>query len=185
MHYVTTAHQTELNAAAKMRSWGLHRCNFHNGRFRWRHRRPLSLAPAQEKWRGGVADRPDMRRLCGARGTDTTKELLFFSASGYNKQALDYANQMGIGLYSYDPVGAVTAVNRAAARIMAKTRPRHTPWGSASISCCTCAGWWRSWWLWPSRCCSCRGRGNRFVHPSVDFAWTSTQTSRPCGSPRC
>ena len=70
-----------------------------------------SRALAQVKWRGGLAGRPDLQKLYGARGADTSKALLFFAASGYSKAALDYAKDVGMSLYIYDPVGTVTAVN--------------------------------------------------------------------------
>ncbi|SIS11467.1 restriction endonuclease [Williamsia sterculiae] len=116
MNYITSAHQAELNAAAKMREWGFIDATAttggSDGGIDVRSRKAL----AQVKWRGGVAGRPDLQLLVGARGTDTDKQLMFFAASGYSKQAVEYAKSMGIALYTYDPTGAVQAVSGSATR---------------------------------------------------------------------
>ena len=67
------------------------------------------------KWKGGAAGRPEMQQLYGARGTDAKKALFFFAASSYSKAAVEYADEVGIVLFTYDPVGAMTAVNAHAA----------------------------------------------------------------------
>lgn len=77
-----------------------------------------SRALAQVKWKGGVTGRPDVQNLYGARGAGT-EQLLFFSASGYSDQAIAYADQLGIMLMTYDPLGAVEGVNPAARRFLA------------------------------------------------------------------
>ncbi|WP_368679961.1 restriction endonuclease (plasmid) [Rhodococcus opacus] len=114
MDYITTAHQAELNASKVTRTWGyidaVATTGGSDGGIEVSSRRAL----AQVKWRGGVAGRPDFQRLYGAQGAETAKALLLFVASGYSKQAVDYANQVGIGLFTYDPTGAVTALNAAA-----------------------------------------------------------------------
>lgn len=56
-----------------------------------------------------------MQQLYGARGTDAKKALFFFAASSYSKAAVEYADEVGIVLFTYDPVGAMTAVNAHAA----------------------------------------------------------------------
>lgn len=112
MQYITTPHEAELNAEAVMKSWGYIDARATTGGSDGGIDVSSSRALAQVKWRGGVAGRPDLQKLYGARGADTSKSLFFFAASGYSKQAVDYANQVGIGLFVYDPTGAVTAVNR-------------------------------------------------------------------------
>ena len=95
--YITTAHAAELNAAKTMRSWGYTDAQAttggSDGGIDVRGRRVL----AQVKWRGGVAGRPDLLRLVGARGNDRDKQLMLFAASGYSKQAVAYATQMKVG----------------------------------------------------------------------------------------
>lgn len=74
-------------------------------------------ALAQVKWKGGATGRPDCQELVGARGTGT-EQLFFFSASGYSAQAIECADQVGMALFTYDPVGAAEAVNVAARRML-------------------------------------------------------------------
>lgn len=59
-----------------------------------------------------------MQQLYGARGTDTKKALFFFAASSYSKAAIAYADEVSIGLFTYDPVGEVTVVNARAAAVL-------------------------------------------------------------------
>jgi hypothetical protein len=141
MDYITTAHQAELNAAAKMRSWGFIDATSTTGGSDGGIDVRSRTALAQVKWRGGVAGRPDLQRLYGARGTDTGKQLLFFSASGYSKQAVDYANQVGIGLFTYDPTGEVTAVNAAASKIAGTVQKVHVQWWVISKDGWLFIGW--------------------------------------------
>lgn len=107
MDYIITPHQAELNAAAKMREMGYTDAQATTGGSDGGIDVRSSAALAQVKWRGGVVGRPDLQNLYGARGSDTSKALLFFSASGFSKQATEYANQVGIELWVYDPTGAV------------------------------------------------------------------------------
>ncbi|SPZ40382.1 Uncharacterised protein [Rhodococcus wratislaviensis] len=50
-----------------------------------------------------------------------SKQLLFFSASGYSRHAIEYANEHGICLFSYDLFGNVAAVNPSARRLAPRT----------------------------------------------------------------
>ena len=63
-----------------------------------------------------------MQQLYGARGTDNKKALFFFAASSYSKAAVEYADEVGIGLFTYDPVGEMTAVNAHAATVLKKPK---------------------------------------------------------------
>lgn len=110
MPFITTPHQAELNAASKMRDWGFTDAAATTGGADGGVDVRSSRALAQVKWRGGVVGRPDIQRLYGAREGDGSKALFFFSASGYSKEAVDYAERTGVGLYLYDPLGAVTQV---------------------------------------------------------------------------
>lgn len=128
MQFITNFHQAELNAAEKMRLWGFPDAIATTGGADGGIDVRSSAALAQVKWKGGVAGRPDLQRLYGARGSDTGKFMLFFAASGYSKQAVDYANQVGMALYTYDPLGEVSAVNAAGQTLMkgTSTKPRKT-----------------------------------------------------------
>lgn len=111
MDYITTPHQAELNAAEVMRGWGyidsVATTGGADGGIDVRSKGAL----AQVKWKGAVAGRPDLQRLFGARGKDTDKALFFFAASGYSKGAIEYANQVGITLCVYDPLGRTERLN--------------------------------------------------------------------------
>lgn len=116
---VTTPKQAELNAAEAMRSWGYLDAESPNhgadGGIDVRSAKAL----AQVKFRGSKAGRPEIQNLYGAAAGDGAKALMFFDFTGYSPQAVDYANQMGIGLYTYDTSGAVTSVNEAGRRLKA------------------------------------------------------------------
>lgn len=116
MDYIITPHQAEVNAQNLMRSWGysdaVAGAGGADGGIDVRSKRAL----AQVKWKGGVTGRPDCQRLVGARGTGS-EQLFFFSANGYSAQAIEYADEVGMALFTYDPVGAAEPVNPAARRV--------------------------------------------------------------------
>ena len=64
---------------------------------------------AQVKWKSGATS-PRRSEPVGAHGTGSD-ELVFFSASGCSTQALDYADEVGVALFTYDPAGAAEAAN--------------------------------------------------------------------------
>lgn len=117
MKYIIDAHEAELRAADNLKRWGFSDAvattGGTDGGIDVRSKRAL----AQVKWKGGATGRPDCQRLVGARGNGT-EQLFFFSASGYSAQAIEYADQVGMALFTYDPVGAVEAVNPAARRVL-------------------------------------------------------------------
>ena len=78
---------------------------------------------AQVKWKSGATRLPDVQNLVGAHGTGSD-ELVFFSASGCSTQALDYADEVGVALFTYDPAGAAEAANPEAKRMLERARPR-------------------------------------------------------------
>ncbi|MBB0998291.1 restriction endonuclease [Dietzia maris] len=119
MEYITDPHKAEKNATQLMRQWGFADAvagtGGADGGVDVRSKRAL----AQVKWKGGVVGRPDVQRLVGARGTGS-EALIFFSASGYSAQAIEYADQVGVALFTYDPTGTPEAVNRSAKQVMAQ-----------------------------------------------------------------
>ncbi|WP_299577498.1 restriction endonuclease [uncultured Williamsia sp.] len=112
--YIRDAATAEQNAAARMRDLG----------FTDARTTPPGAdngidvvsrsALAQVKWRGAQVPRSDIQRLFGARGTRTRLALLFFSASGYSKAAVECANDLGVMLFEYDPDGSITPRGHAA-----------------------------------------------------------------------
>lgn len=77
-----------------------------------------SAALAQVKWRGGMVGRPELQALFGARGSDFSKQLLFFAASDYSQHAVDYADHSRIALFVYDPIRTLAPKNRHAALLL-------------------------------------------------------------------
>lgn len=79
-------------------------------------------ALAQVKWKGGVAGRPDIQRLYGSCAGQHNKAMLFYSAAGYSKSAIVYANSVNIALFDYDPYGHATPQNPAARQLMERAK---------------------------------------------------------------
>lgn len=79
-------------------------------------------ALAQVKREAKPVGRPAVQNLVGARGRDVSLHLFFFSLSGYSQTAFEYANQIGIALFQYDLLGAMTGVNARARSIVDKAR---------------------------------------------------------------
>lgn len=118
MKFITTAREAEESAAETMRVLG----------FRDAHVTDVgpdagidivsASAVAQVKWKGAVVGRPDLQRLVGARGRKNHLALFFFAASGFSQAAVDYADDLEIALFVYDPSGTPTAQNRLAHKIV-------------------------------------------------------------------
>ncbi|MEV8195519.1 restriction endonuclease, partial [Rhodococcus pyridinivorans] len=116
--YITSAEGAENNAAARMREMGFSDAfvtqrgpdggidvRAHN-------------AVAQVKWQGALAGRPELQALYGARGIRHDQKMLFFAASGFSAGAVDYANEVGIALFVYDPIGVLTPQNSEARALL-------------------------------------------------------------------
>ncbi|MFE5477922.1 restriction endonuclease [Nocardia sp. NPDC056541] len=125
MRYITTARQAEENAAQVLRDMG----------FRDATATPVGPdggidvvangAIAQVKWQSAQVGRPEVQRLFGARGNHYSTRLFFFAASGYSNGAIEYADEHAICLYTYDPLGVVSAKNPVAQAF--SLTARHTP----------------------------------------------------------
>lgn len=111
MEYITSPTEAEENAAAKMREFGFDDAETTGGSADAGIDVQSSRAIAQVKWQGAVTSRPDLQRLYGARGAVDNRALLFFSASGYSRHAVEYADLCEISLFVYDPLGKVSAAN--------------------------------------------------------------------------
>ncbi|MFJ4233765.1 restriction endonuclease [Cellulosimicrobium cellulans] len=70
-----------------------------------------SRALAQVKQTATQVGRPDVQRLVGARGREHHLDLVFYSAVGYSRPAIEYGEHMGVALFVYDAAGEVTAAN--------------------------------------------------------------------------
>ncbi|MFC9767620.1 restriction endonuclease [Rhodococcus jostii] len=111
MEYITTPEAAERNAAARMRELG-----YADARVTGRGADGgvdvvSDRAVAQVKQESYQTGRPALQRLYGARGEDRSRDLLFFSAAGYSRQAVAYAGTVGIALFTYDVLGRIAAAN--------------------------------------------------------------------------
>ncbi|MEV0297075.1 restriction endonuclease [Nocardia sp. NPDC050710] len=81
-----------------------------------------SRALAQVKWHTTPTGRPDIQKIYGARGRRHHLEMLFFSATGYTTQAVAYANEVEVALFTIDQNNGLTPRNKPAQAMMARTR---------------------------------------------------------------
>jgi TPR repeat protein len=79
-------------------------------------------AIAQVKFEKAATGRPKLQELAGI-AHDQGKAALFFSLSGYTKNAIQWAEQsrIGIALFRYDNSGKVIAVNNSAEQLIRNT----------------------------------------------------------------
>lgn len=84
-------------------------------------------AIAQVKHWGSTVGRPAVQQLYGARGADHSKKMIFFCSGGYSRQAIQYADEVGMALFVFDAVGRFRAVNRCA-RQLHLTVKRQNEW---------------------------------------------------------
>ncbi|MCK0441227.1 restriction endonuclease [Gordonia alkaliphila] len=82
---------------------------------------------AQVKWQSAKVGRPAVQNLVGA-AHNRGGARLFFSGSGYSPQALKYAEQAGVELYSFDLSGRHTAISSAASRRMLWVQQTQWTW---------------------------------------------------------
>lgn len=76
-----------------------------------------NIVAAQVKHLGTSVGAPDVQRLVGA--AQFAERLLFYSASGYSRQAINYAQSAGVALFRYTPYGDAAAQNEAAEELLA------------------------------------------------------------------
>ncbi|ASR54191.1 restriction endonuclease [Cellulomonas sp. PSBB021] len=117
-----------------------------------------SRALAQVKFRASQTGRPDLQRLVGAAAHQRHAELFFFSGAGFSTKAVEYADQVGVALFTFDLAGTLTPVNDAATRLAHRTtEERHAdprlpprPKGADGPSWAR-LGWYRIvgifWWV--------------------------------------
>lgn len=118
MNFIDNPHAAEINAERAFKNWGFNDAIATTGGADGGIDVRSSRALAQVKWKGGVTGSPDVQRLMGARGNGT-QQLFFFAASGYSDQAVKYADEVGMMLMTYDPLGAVEGVNQPAKQFLA------------------------------------------------------------------
>ena len=77
-------------------------------------------AIAQVKWTSAQVGRADLQRLCGAdRGAKgRNRRLVFFAKTGYSPEAIRYADEAKIFLFTFTLKGKVEARNERARRLL-------------------------------------------------------------------
>ncbi|WP_072815493.1 restriction endonuclease [Rhodococcus zopfii] len=128
IEFITSAEQAENNAAKRMREMGFSDAGVTAGGPDGGIDVQAWNAVAQVKWKSAQTGRPELQNLYGARGVDHSKQMLFFTASGYTREAVEYADSTGMALFAYDPTGAVRAASRAAEALLAPA----SPWAAAA-----------------------------------------------------
>ncbi|WP_251151393.1 restriction endonuclease [Cellulosimicrobium sp. Marseille-Q4280] len=78
---------------------------------------------AEVKQLTAVVGRPLLQRLVGARGAQHHLALAFYAANGYSRGAREYAEEMGVALFTYSTLGDVVAVNAPARELEAAAPP--------------------------------------------------------------
>ena len=111
MEYITTPEAAETIAAARMREFGYSDARVTGHGADGGMDVVSARAEAQVKQESYQTGRPALQRLYGARGDDRSRDLLFFSAAGYSRQAVAYADTVGIALFTYDVLGNIAAAN--------------------------------------------------------------------------
>jgi hypothetical protein len=75
----------------------------------------------QVKWQSAPTGRPTVQQLAGAAAHER-KTGVFFSRAGYTRDAVGWAEQHGLALFSIDDAGAVRASTTPAKRLLAQVR---------------------------------------------------------------
>lgn len=81
-------------------------------------------AVAQVKFKAQAVGTPDLQRLFGARGLNTSQWCLFFTGASYSRQALEYASVHSVALFVFDQTGQVSAANPPAQVLLDSTARR-------------------------------------------------------------
>lgn len=121
VNYIDSADGAERNAAARMRELGFADARTTGPGIDAGIDVVSNRALGQVKWRGAQVGRPELQQFYGARGSRHDQSLLFFSATGYSKQALAYADDNHIATFTYDPLGRLTALNSHASAVVARS----------------------------------------------------------------
>lgn len=116
--YITTPEDAEQFAASQMREMGFPDAGVTRRGADGGIDVVARRAVAQVKWMHSKVGRPDLQRLYGARGAEHSKDMLFFaeliSPSPYTQDAVEYADEHGIGLFAYTSDGNLFPLNQHA-----------------------------------------------------------------------
>lgn len=85
-------------------------------------------ALAQVKAHMAPVGRPDLQGLFGVAAAER-KRPLFFSLTGYTREALDWAGHVSLPLFRFDPTGGLEAANASGAELLGPVAPVPAPPG--------------------------------------------------------
>ncbi|QCB51314.1 restriction endonuclease [Rhodococcus sp. PAMC28707] len=126
MPFITTPREAEINAALHMQRLGFADAYVTSiGPDGGVDVRSIS-AIAQVKWQGSQVGRPALQRLIGARGHQVDLIAIFYTGSSYSRHALEYADLMGMAVFTYQQDGSVYPSNGAAGYLASTSVERQT-----------------------------------------------------------
>jgi hypothetical protein len=115
---IGTWQEAEERATAWMRDWGFFDAKVTRGGADGGVDVVASKALAQVKWKRASTGRPAVQGLVGARMANQHQQLFFFSLGGFSRQAVEYADKMGVALFRYDALGRVMPMSPAARKVV-------------------------------------------------------------------
>ena len=118
LHQIRSWQDAELNAATWLRHWGHADAAVTDGGADGGIDVRSSGALAQVKYLASAVGRPELQRLAGAAAVEPGKQLFFFTGSDYTATALEYADVIGMALFSYGLDGSMAPVNAVARHVM-------------------------------------------------------------------
>lgn len=109
--------KAEANAVNWMKHWGFNDARATPAGADGGLDAEASGAVSQVKFQANPVGRPAIQQLVGAEMT-RGREKLFFTSSSYAQPAIEYAAELDVALFTYDPFGRMTPVNGAARSII-------------------------------------------------------------------
>lgn len=114
--------EAELQAATHMRSIGYPDAEARPGGADGGIDIRSAHAVGQVKMHFKPTGRPDLQRLFGARGHESSKRMVFYAHGGYSQAAIEYAAAVDMVLFKFDQNGTFSAMNPAAAALLSSKR---------------------------------------------------------------
>lgn len=122
MEYVDSPRKAEINAAKKMRGLGYSDAEVTGKGADGGIDVIAANAVAQVKCEAHATGRPAVQRLFGARARAHDRDMLFFVSSSYSQQAVKYADDEDVALFTYTVFGDIHPANFHARKLIARRR---------------------------------------------------------------
>jgi hypothetical protein len=117
-HHVRSWQEAEVNAARWMQYWGFTDATVTQGGTDGGIDVRATYALAQVKFLASSVGRPDLQRLIGAAAAEPGRQLIFFTGSDYSVKAVEFADAVGMALFTYGLDGSMTPINPTARTVM-------------------------------------------------------------------